>query len=130
MSNFKLEPGELIMGVGDGSGNLFVKGDYDSITVLQQKLFELEELRRGEKFKEENAELRKEIEELRKEARENDIELIRLRLEVASLRSSQTMTRNPYFDQCPPYSPKYPGQDIIWCSTSSLDTGAIKAKGF
>jgi len=122
--------GEIIMGVGDGTGNLFVTGDYDSIKTLQEKLLELEEYRRGDKENKMIEELRKENEELLKEVRENDIEITRLRLEVASLRSNQTMPRRPGFDPCPPYSPKYPGQDIIWCSTSSLDTGAIKAKGF
>jgi len=36
---------DIIMGVGNGGGNLFVKGDYDSIKVLQDKLLELEALR-------------------------------------------------------------------------------------
>jgi cell shape-determining protein MreC len=40
---------ELIMGIGNGDGNLFVKGDYRSITHLQNKIFELEELRRENK---------------------------------------------------------------------------------
>jgi hypothetical protein len=31
---------ELVLGVGDGIGNLFVKGDYDSITTLQATLLE------------------------------------------------------------------------------------------
>jgi hypothetical protein len=50
---------EIIMGVGNGRGNLFVKGNYDSITTLQSKLFELENLRR------EVAELREEVNTLR-----------------------------------------------------------------
>jgi predicted nuclease with TOPRIM domain len=41
--------GELIMGIGNGGGNLFVKGDYDSIKTLQYKLLELEELRKENK---------------------------------------------------------------------------------
>jgi len=36
---------KLILGVGNGSGNLFVEGDYDSITRVQNMIFELEELR-------------------------------------------------------------------------------------
>lgn len=35
----------ITMGVGDGTGNLFVHGDYESIKVLQGKLIELEDLR-------------------------------------------------------------------------------------
>jgi hypothetical protein len=50
---------EIIMGVGSGRGNLFVKGNYDSITALQSKLFELENLRK------EVAELREEVNTLR-----------------------------------------------------------------
>jgi hypothetical protein len=58
MSKSELEDSgeKLIMGVGDGGGNLFVEGDYDSITVLQEKLLELEELRR------ENERLKKMVE--------------------------------------------------------------------
>lgn len=33
------------IGVGDGSGKLFVHGDYESIKVVQQMIFDLEELR-------------------------------------------------------------------------------------
>jgi hypothetical protein len=57
MSKSELEnTGEkIIMGVGEGGGNLFVEGDYASITLLQSKLFELEELR------EENKRLKKKI---------------------------------------------------------------------
>lgn len=33
------------LGVGDGQGNLFVHGDYDSIKTVQAKIFELEKLR-------------------------------------------------------------------------------------
>ncbi len=36
----------IILGVGRGDGNLFVEGDYDSITRVQNMIFELEELRR------------------------------------------------------------------------------------
>jgi len=39
----------LTMGIGSGQGNLFVSGDYESITALQNKLFELEELKRKNK---------------------------------------------------------------------------------
>jgi len=48
MSKSELEEmgSKIIMGVGDGSGNLFVEGNYDSIITLQSKLLELEELRR------------------------------------------------------------------------------------
>ena len=51
MSKSELEDtgGKLIMGVGDGGGNLFVEGDYDSITTLQEKLLELEELSKENK---------------------------------------------------------------------------------
>jgi len=49
---------KIIMGVGEGSGNLFVEGDYDSIVHLQGKLLELEKLRRD------NRRLSKRIEEL------------------------------------------------------------------
>jgi hypothetical protein len=49
---------ELIMGIGNGGGNLFVKGDHDSITTLQHKLLELEELRR------ENAVLKEKVDYL------------------------------------------------------------------
>ena len=37
---------DVTMGVGEGGGKMFVKGDYDSIKHLQGKLLELEELRR------------------------------------------------------------------------------------
>lgn len=37
---------EATMGVGDGTGQLFVHGSYESIKTLQAKIFELEELRR------------------------------------------------------------------------------------
>lgn len=37
---------KVMMGVGSGDGNYFVEGDYDSIKILQHKLFELEALRR------------------------------------------------------------------------------------
>ena len=43
-----LEPKELSMvklGVGDGTGELFVQGDYDSIKACQQKLLDLEKYR-------------------------------------------------------------------------------------
>jgi cell shape-determining protein MreC len=51
---------KLMLGVGNGTGNLFVEGDYDSITILQNKLLELEELRRRVKdLEEENQKLRK-----------------------------------------------------------------------
>ncbi len=40
------EQAKLTMGIGNGGGNLFVEGNYDSITALQQKLFELEEFRK------------------------------------------------------------------------------------
>ncbi len=54
MSKSELEEsGRIIMGIGDGGGNLFVEGDYDSIKSLQSKLLELEKVRS------ENAELRK-----------------------------------------------------------------------
>lgn len=33
------------LGVGDGAGDLFVYGDYDSIKTVQDKIFELEALR-------------------------------------------------------------------------------------
>ena len=46
---------KIIMGVGNGSGDLFVEGDYNSVKILQDKLLELEELRR------ENKELKKKI---------------------------------------------------------------------
>ncbi len=36
----------VILGVGDGTGNLFVEGDYESIVVLQKKILELEAVRR------------------------------------------------------------------------------------
>ncbi len=45
----------VILGVGDGTGNLFVEGDYESITVLQKKLLELEAVRR------ENRKLKKKL---------------------------------------------------------------------
>ena len=37
----------LSLGVGDGAGNLFVHGDYDSIKRVQELIFECEKLRRG-----------------------------------------------------------------------------------
>ncbi len=37
---------KIMMGVGEGSGNMFVEGDIDSILHLQKKLLELEALRR------------------------------------------------------------------------------------
>jgi len=121
MADFKLEPGELIMGVGNGGGNLFVKGDYDSITVLQQKLLELEELRKIKT-------------ELLKEIDEKNIEITRLGLEVASLRSTQLMPNKPGFTPCPDVNPcipkPYKGQDIIWCTASSMDIDKIQAKSF
>lgn len=36
----------MCLGVGDGTGNLFVYGDYDSIKTAQNKLLELETLRK------------------------------------------------------------------------------------
>lgn len=36
----------VTLGIGNGHGNLFVHGDYDSIKAAQDKIFELEELRR------------------------------------------------------------------------------------
>src|SRR5690554_3459088 len=36
----------LSLGVGDGNGNLFVHGDYDSIKRVQALIFECEELRK------------------------------------------------------------------------------------
>lgn len=41
--------GNLSIGVGDGSGNLFVHGDYDSVKAVQNMIFELEELRKSTK---------------------------------------------------------------------------------
>ncbi len=41
---------EVMMGVGDGSGEHYVRGDYDTIKLLQGKLFELEKLRFGKVF--------------------------------------------------------------------------------
>ena len=102
----------LIMGVGNGSGNLFVKGNYESITVLQNKLLELEELRRT-------------VDELNKRLHEKDNKIINLELEVARLKNSDSCT-----PPLSPHFPKCPSQDVIWCSTSSLDVGNIKAKGF
>ena len=32
--------------------------------------------------------------------------------------------------KCGTMVPKYPGQDVIWCTTSSIDTGNLPAKGF
>lgn len=57
MSRSELEEAapRIVMGVGNGGGNLFVEGDYDSIKVLQDKLLELERLRR------ENAELKERL---------------------------------------------------------------------
>lgn len=43
--DFHAEPWGCTLGVGDGSGKLFVHGDYDSIKTVQKKLLELEELR-------------------------------------------------------------------------------------
>ncbi len=37
---------KVILSVGDGNGNLFVEGDYASITRVQNMIFELEKLRR------------------------------------------------------------------------------------
>ena len=37
---------ELTLGVGDGNGNLFVHGDYDSIKRVQALIFECEKLRK------------------------------------------------------------------------------------
>ncbi len=37
---------KIILGVGDGTGRLFVEGDYKSITKVQHMIFELEKLRR------------------------------------------------------------------------------------
>ena len=36
----------MSLGVGDGTGNLFVHGDYDSIKRVQELIFECERLRR------------------------------------------------------------------------------------
>jgi hypothetical protein len=101
--DIKLEPGELIMGVGNGGGNLFVKGDYESITTLQNKLFE------WEKSKREIEELKEEVEELLKEVRENDQIITRLKLELAMLKSEKTIERElPKPGFIPPYSPSNP----------------------
>jgi hypothetical protein len=40
----------VTIGVGDGSGELFVHGDYDSVKRVQSIIFENERLRRGERF--------------------------------------------------------------------------------
>ncbi len=40
---------KCILGVGDGNGNLFVEGDYDSIERVQKIIFEVERLRRENK---------------------------------------------------------------------------------
>jgi hypothetical protein len=41
-----MKEAKVSIGVGEGNGNFFVEGDYDSIVHLQKKLFELEDLRR------------------------------------------------------------------------------------
>ena len=86
----EIKPGELLMGVGDGGGNLFVRGDYDSIKVLQDKLLELEDLR-------------KQVDELDKEVQEKNIELTRVRLEVSTLRASRNIPNRPGFIDNVPY---------------------------
>lgn len=40
----------VIMGVGDGTGNLYVEGEYEAIKTLQAKLEELRRLRRVEQL--------------------------------------------------------------------------------
>jgi|SRR5690554_6319886 len=40
----------LSLGVGDGTGNLFVHGDYDSIKRVQELIFECEQLRKDAEF--------------------------------------------------------------------------------
>ncbi len=120
MGDLRLESGELMMGVGNGGGNLFVKGDYDSITVLQQKLFELEEYRRGEHQNEEVKRLKEEVENLKDE-------LLRVKLELASEKANREINRRggyrpTPFDPClqpERLYPTYPGRDIIWSKTTT-----------
>lgn len=42
-----LDKTSMSLGVGDGTGNLFVYGDYDSIKRVQALIFECEKLRRS-----------------------------------------------------------------------------------
>lgn len=49
----KQEDKSVMMGVGDGTGNLFVHGSHEAITVLRDKLIELEKIRQHELDKEE-----------------------------------------------------------------------------
>lgn len=59
----------MCMGVGDGTGGLFVYGDYDSVKVAQAKLLELEELRRAHwQGEDPTAQLRRDTDALAKAA--------------------------------------------------------------
>jgi len=109
MKNFNIEPGELIMGIGDGGGNLFVRGDYDSITTLQNKLFELEELRRE---KNTDKELNKKVKELNKKLEELINENLSLRFELAAAKSNDKIPKGGFIPG--PYYPQYPDNDMIW----------------
>ena len=109
----EIKSGELIMGVGNGSGNLFVEGDYDSITVLQQKLLELEELRKGSRAEE----LEDEIKELKKIIKQLNYDKTDLQSEISALHAELFITRNTTKreENPTPFAPK-PG-DPIWCKT-------------
>jgi hypothetical protein len=42
---------EVTLGVGDGTGQHFVKGDYESIKILQEKLLKMEKMYTKEQIK-------------------------------------------------------------------------------
>lgn len=43
------EMGHTCMGVGDGTGDLYIYGKYEAIKAMQDKIFELEDYRSGKK---------------------------------------------------------------------------------
>ena len=110
----EIKEGELIMGVVNGNGNLFVKGDYDSITVLQQKLLELEELRRGSRAEE----LEDEIKELKKTIKQLNYDKTDLQSEISALHAELFIARNTTKreENPTPFAPNPSGP--IWCKTS------------
>lgn len=63
----------MSVGVGDGTGKLFVHGDYDSVKAVQAMVFELEELRRA---KEPTSQLRRDVDALARAA-ENALRWLR-----------------------------------------------------
>jgi len=128
----EIKEGELIMGVGSGSTNLFVKGDYDSITVLQQKLFELEELRRdcsAEEKEKEIDKLKDELIQLKLEMAADKAKIKMLEMEIMDLRT-RSGTYNPFQPECPkPFIPNKPMLDEPYWKFQPTSTSLKRPPG-